>query len=75
MYDGFVEVHLDYSMLPCFTYKYLRTISRSKCQMKRFCITCERKAEIKHFSSQNTFKEMFNKMQDCSQCNRVFYFL
>ena len=58
-----------------YIYKYLRTTSGSKCQMKRFCITCERKAEIKHFSSQNTFKEMFNEMQDCSQCNCVFYFL
>ena len=53
MCDGFVEVHLDYSMLPCFTYKYLRTTSRSKCQIKRFCNSFERKAEIKHFSSQN----------------------
>ena len=69
--DSFVEVHLDYSMLPCFTYKYLRTTSRSKCQMKRFCITCERKAEIKHFSSPNTLKEMFNEMQDCSQCSAI----
>ena len=47
--DSCVEVHLDYSVLLCFTYKYLRTSLRWKCQMKGFCIICERKSPDKVF--------------------------